>query len=122
MATKVLRIEISRSFQSLGLFKQEEIKSGYDTGQFISGDYGRYEDSGEWRPIEVVVGEMTKPKRSAAPKAPAAEKPKKKSEECCCCSMTTADDSSFIGFNESNGSTAGRRGIIGFLREVIARF
>ncbi len=127
MASKVLRIEISRSFQSLGIFKREELKSGYETGQFKSGDFARYEDSGEWRPVEVVVGELTKLKGSAQPETPiaaaAGKKAKKKSEECCCCTMTPADDSSHAGSDEGNeGKTTHKGRIMGFLREVIARF
>ena len=63
---KTLKIEMSREFKSLGYFTPQEVKEKFTKGEFKAGDFGRYEDSGEWRPIDVVVNTM-KPD----PKAPA---------------------------------------------------
>ena len=55
---KVLKIEMSREFRSLGYFTPAEVKDRFKKGDFKAGDFGRYEDSGEWRPVEIVVNTM----------------------------------------------------------------
>ena len=63
---KTLKIEMSREFKSLGYFTPEEVRQKFAKGDFNIGDFGRYEDSGEWRPVEVVLDTM-----KADPKEPA---------------------------------------------------
>ncbi|NMC63974.1 MAG: hypothetical protein GYA55_12495 [SAR324 cluster bacterium] len=130
MSKKELSIEISRAFKSLGFFRPEELTEGFESGKFVSGDYGRYEDSGEWRPIEVVVSEL-KPakavKRTRKATTPNTTETK---------TVTAVKKKDQIierlhnFFNYTPSSNADRGGIlsasyrhlIGFLKEVVARF
>ena len=116
MKAKNLKIEISRAFQSLGFFGTDEVRSGYDKGQFASGDYGRYEDSGEWRPVEVIVGEMNPPAKTSRS---VKEEPKKKVQ---CEGVDPADEDNSC-FPETCCPARGCvRRFVSFIREVIARF
>lgn len=51
---------MSRAFRSLGFFLQEDVRKGFLAGQFMNGDYGRREDSSEWRPVEAIVADLAR--------------------------------------------------------------
>ena len=124
MSEKILLIEISRAFNNVGFFKPQEVQTGFETGQFRSGDYGRYEDSGEWRPVEVIVAEL-KQRNGKAP-VEAAPKAKKKGDIESIKSTEGSTCSSSWGFCCSADSNStepnGKRGFVAFIKEVIARF
>lgn len=130
MAKKQLNIEISRAFKSLGFFKPEELSEGFESGKFISGDYGRYEDSGEWRPIEVVVLELKPAKAVKTTKKAATPKT---AETKTATAVKKKDQiikrlHNFFNYAPSPEGdpggvlSNGYRNIISFLKEVVARF
>ena len=124
MSEKILRIEMSRAFNNVGYFTPQEVQAGFDTGQFKSGDYGRYEDSGEWRPVEVIIAELKNGNGKGTLET--VSKAKKKSETESCFESEGREGTSSWGTccSEKSACAAsnGKRSFVTFLKEVIARF
>lgn len=66
---KLPKIEISRDFKSLGYFDAKDVVESFQKGKLSNGDYGRYEDSSEWRPVGIVVETMPKTSLTVKSKA-----------------------------------------------------
>lgn len=64
-----MRIEISRNHSSLGLYTEQEVRVGLDCGKFLLTDWGRWEDSGDWRSLAEIAGSLRQapPASSAMP-------------------------------------------------------
>ena len=106
---------MSRSYQSLGFFLPVQVKAGFADGRFRSGDYGRYEDSGEWRPVEVIVAELKA-------QCVVVEAPSSPALASVVPAPVATDAAGADSGCADNGAKEERKGIVAFIKEVVARF